>query len=431
MTLDSATEAGLFSPQAPERIGDVDIPISLVEDIILRYLYTRSYCTVSSLSDALKLPFGVLLECFKRLRERQFFEISNMDGNDYRFTLTDKGRTIAGGRFDICGYVGPAPVAVDTYSHAVKSQASQPRFNRDYLKRTLSELILTDKLLDQLGPALISHKAIFLYGPTGNGKTSIATRLGRIFEDTVLIPYAVEFDGQIIVVYDPSTHEAVDHTHTPGEDARWVRCKRPSIVVGGELEQRMLDLQMDDVSKIYAAPLQMKANNGVLVIDDFGRQVVPSHNLLNRWIVPLDRRIDYLTLRNGMKFALPFEMVVVFSTNIDPNELADEAFLRRIQNKIYVDSVNAEDFDQITQNVADRLQIPIEPGSSDVLRELCLASAGGDLKACYPGDIVDIVRAISSYEGATLSINPENIRRAANQYFTRSTATPVDQSVNS
>ncbi|MBT8145968.1 MAG: AAA family ATPase, partial [Gammaproteobacteria bacterium] len=201
-----------------------------------------------------------------------------------------------------------------------------------------------------------------------------------------------------------------------------------SIVVGGELEQKMLDLQMEEVSKIYAAPLQMKANNGVLVIDDFGRQIVSTHYLLNRWIVPLDRRIDYLTLRYGMKFSLPFEMVVVFSTNIDPNELADEAFLRRIQNKIYVESVSAEVFDQILQNVAGESQIPIEPGSAGILRELCLASADGELRACYPADIVDIIRAISVYEGSSLSVNRENLQRAANQYFTRSETRLTDRS---
>ena len=429
MTQDShIAEEEVFSPQAPKSIQEVDVPQSLVEDIILRHLYTRTYCTINSLSDALRLPFGVLMEYFQRLRERQFFEVTSMEGNDYRFTLTEKGRHLAGERFKICGYAGPVPVSVDTYSLAVQSQASRLTFNHEYLKKTLSDLVLTDELLDQLGPALISHKAIFLYGPTGNGKTSIATRLGRVFEDTVLIPYAVEFDNQIIVVYDPSVHEAVDDTQKPDEDSRWVRCKRPSIVVGGELEQKMLDLQMEETSKIYAAPLQMKANNGVLVIDDFGRQIVSSHYLLNRWIVPLDRRIDYLTLRYGMKFALPFEMVVVFSTNIDPSELADEAFLRRIQNKIYVDSVSAEDFDQIFQNVADQLQIPIEPGSTDTLRELCLASASGELRACYPADILDIIRAISNYEGSTLSVGRDNLQRAANQYFTRSGTIPANRS---
>ncbi len=429
MTPDSNPVEDVFSPRSPASIDAVDVPLPLVEDIILRHLYTRNSCTISLLSDVLKLPFGVLMVLFQRLRERQLFEITGMEGNDYRFTLSAKGRSLAGERFDICSYSGPVPVSMDTYFRAVRSQAPRLSFNRDYLKQTFSDLVLQDALLDQLGPALISDKAIFLYGPTGNGKTSIATRLGRIFDDTVLIPYAVEFDSQIILVYDPSTHEAVDDMPQP-DDPRWVRCRRPSIFVGGELEQKMLELEMEEISKIYSAPLQMKANNGVLVIDDFGRQIVSPHYLLNRWIVPLDRRIDYLTLRYGMKFALPFEMVVVFSTNLDPNELADEAFLRRIQNNIYVESVGAEGFDRIFQNLADKLRIPAEPGSGSYLRELCIASGSGELKACYPADIVDIIRAISSYEGAPLSINRENLQRAVNQYFTRPVASPVEQSTN-
>ncbi|MCP5348840.1 MAG: AAA family ATPase [Gammaproteobacteria bacterium] len=425
MTQDSTIVDESYVPRSPQSIEEVDVPLPLVEDIILRHLYTRTYCNINSLSESLKLPFGVLMIVFHRLRERQLFEVTGMNGNDYRFTLTAKGRHLASERFDICSYSGPVPVSVETYFRVVRSQAPRLTFNREYLKRTFSDLVLTDKLLDQLGPALISNKAIFLYGPTGNGKTSIATRLGRIFDDTVLIPYAVEFDSQIIVVYDPSIHEAVDDMDNP-DDARWVRCKRPRVFVGGELEQKMLDLEMEESSKTYAAPLQMKANNGVLVIDDFGRQIVSPHYLLNRWIVPLDSRIDYLTLRYGMKFALPFEMIVVFSTNLDPTELTDEAFLRRIQNKIYVESVSLEDFDQIFRDIVNKLGIPVEQGSTSTLRELCLKSGNGILRACYPADIVDIVRAISTYDGSPLLINRDNLQRAVNQYFTRTMAVSND-----
>ncbi|MBT8147623.1 MAG: AAA family ATPase, partial [Gammaproteobacteria bacterium] len=218
MQQDSNIVEQVFSPKTPGSVQEVDVPLSLVEDIILRHLYTRTYCTINSLSEVLKLPFGVLMDFFQRLRERQFFEVSSMEGNDYRFTLTQKGRQLAGERFDICSYAGPVPVSMDTYTRAVQSQASRLKFNREYLKQTFSDLVLTDAVLDQLGPALISQKAIFLYGPTGNGKTSIATRLGRIFDDTILIPYAVEFDNQIIVVYDPLVHEAVDDIQEPNQD---------------------------------------------------------------------------------------------------------------------------------------------------------------------------------------------------------------------
>jgi predicted ATPase with chaperone activity len=210
--------------------------------------------------------------------------------------------------------------------------------------------VVPDRMLDQLGPALISQNSIFLYGPSGNGKTSIAERMLRVYQDAVLIPYAVEVDNQIISLYDPVVHHRID-VERPRHRSPLGLCKRPCIVVGGELIPSMLELRLDESSGIYAAPLQMKANNGIFIIDDFGRQLMSPRDLLNRWIVPLDRRVDYLTLRYGVKFQIPFELMVVFSTNLEPSDLADEAFLRRIQNKIEVEPVSAEVFDQIFQRV--------------------------------------------------------------------------------
>src|SRR6476661_1519796 len=212
------------------------------------------------------------------------------------------------------------------------------------------DLIVTDRLLDQLGPALISQKSIFIYGPTGNGKTSLAERMLRVYHDAVLIPYAVEVDGQVIGLYDPVVHHKLEHDD-PTIDQRWMLCRRPCIVVGGELIPSMVELRLDESSGIYAAPLQMKANNGIFIIDDFGRQLMSPRDLLNRWIVPLDRRVDYLMLRYGVKFQIPFELMVVFSTNLDPADLADEAFLRRIHNKIYIEACEPGVFDQICYRV--------------------------------------------------------------------------------
>jgi predicted ATPase with chaperone activity len=196
----------------------------------------------------------------------------------------------------ICHYAGPAPVSVKNYHASVKAQVADIQVDRSFIKNALSDLVVTDKLVDQLGPALISQNSIFVYGPTGNGKTSIVRRLFRVYQDTVLIPYAVEYDGQIIVMYDPAVHERVE-TNVTAIDARWVLCRRPCILVGGELEPKMLELQLEESTKVYAAPLQMRANNGILIIDDFGRQILTPQYLLNRWIVPLDRRVDYLTLK--------------------------------------------------------------------------------------------------------------------------------------
>jgi hypothetical protein len=407
-----------FSPQAPGNLQNLDIPESLVEDLMLRRLYTVGVSTINSLCSALKLGFPVVQTMFQQLRQKQVLEITGMDGNDYSFTLSGAGRELAVTRFNKSHYFGPAPVSVKRYDNGVRAQTHRLKLNRHQLKEALSDLVLTERFLDDLGPAIIPQTSLFLYGPTGNGKTSVAERLSRIYKDAVLIPYAVEFDGQIIVVYDPAVHERLD-THEEGLDPRWVVCRRPCITVGGELEPNMLELQLDESSGIYAAPLQMKANNGMLVIDDFGRQLISPKYLLNRWIVPLDRRVDYLTLRYGVKFQIPFEMIVVFATNLDPTELADEAFLRRIQNKVYVEPVNAQVFEEIYHRVASEKNLPFEPGSGKYLRELCMKLGGGELRACYPADILNILVSISAYDERPAEINNTSLERATSLYFAK------------
>ena len=319
---------------------------------------------------------------------------------------------------EILHYTGPAPVSVENYFTAVRKQVAKIQVDRSFIKTALSDLVLTDELADQLGPALISQNSIFLYGPTGNGKTSIVKRLLRIFQDAVLIPYAVEFDGQIIVLYDPAVHERIE-TNVTAIDPRWVICRRPCILSGGELEPKMLELQIEEGTKVYAAPLQMRANNGILIIDDFGRQILSPQYLLNRWIVPLDRRVDYLTLRYGVKFQIPFEMIVVFSTNLDPKDLADEAFLRRIQNKIYMGGASAEVFDKIFYRILKEKNIPSQPNCEKLLRRLCLTQGPKELRACYPRDIIDIIIATSKYESVPVEINKANLIRAVKLYFTK------------
>jgi hypothetical protein len=413
----------VFFPPLPTRLEELDIPPSLVEDLMLRYLLTKASSSLHDLSAALKLSFPLLQEMFQQLRQKQFFEVTGMKGHDYIFTLSAIGRNMAEKRFTISHYAGPAPVAIKSYHHAVRAQVVELNITRQELKNTLADLVVTDQFLDQLGPALISQKPIFLYGPTGNGKTSVASRLLGIYQDPVLLPYAVEIDGQIIVLYDSGVHEKID-TDMTGLDQRWVMCRRPCIIAGGELEPNMLEVQLDENSKVYAAPLQMKANNGMLVIDDFGRQILSPHYLLNRWIVPLDRRVDYLTLSYGMSFKIPFEMIVIFATNLDPNDLAEDAFLRRIQNKIYLEAVDAVVFDEIFLRIVSERNIPCEPGSGELLRTLCLEVGAKELRACYPSDIVDIVVAINSYEAQPLEINKENLERAVKLYFTKPKALP-------
>jgi len=421
-TASSAAPAEAFipdgRPSVPDRIEDLAIPRSIVSDLILRYLWLHGAGTLARLNESLKLSYPVLETAFHQFRQQQLLEVKGMLGNDYSFSLTTTGRALAMARNEVCQYVGAAPVSIQQYHEVVKSQSAKVKLSRESLRRALYDLVLSDSLLDQLGPSLIGHQSLFLYGGTGNGKTSIAERILRIYNDTVLVPYAVEVDGHILTVFDPVVHRAVERSDET-LDPRWVECQRPYITVGGELSASMLELQLDESTHVFIAPCQLKANNGILIIDDFGRQMLSPRELLNRWIVPLDRRVDYLTLASGMKFQVPFELMVVFSTNLDPHDLADEAFLRRIQTKVLVENVSDDMFDQIFDRVMKANNVPTEPGCAQYLRERCLASGVTHLRACYPNDIYRLVKAISEYEGRTVRLTRANIDRAVALYFAR------------
>ncbi len=411
-------ETAAAQPVMPDHVEDLGIPRAIVADLILRYLWLHGSATLSSLHDTLKLSFPVLETQFHQFRQQHLLEVKGMVGSDYSFTLTSAGRQLATSRNEVCSYVGPTPVSIQQYHEVVKSQAARVRLNRDSLRRAFQDLVLPDGLLDQLGPSLIGQQSLFLYGGTGNGKTSIAERILRIYEDAVLVPYAVEVDGHIITVFDPVVHKVIPSDNEM-LDPRWVLCHRPCITVGGELSAAMLELRLDESTRVFISPCQMKANNGILIIDDFGRQVLSPRELLNRWIVPLDRRVDYLTLASGMKFQVPFEMMVVFSTNLDPHDLADEAFLRRIQSKVLVEGVSPEIFDQIFHRVMQINGVPFETGVAEHLREKCIAAGATCLRACYPMDVYKLVKAINEYEGKPVRMTRAHIDRAVGLYFAK------------
>jgi predicted ATPase with chaperone activity len=405
-------------PTVPDRLEDLGLPRAMVSDLVLRYLWLHGSATLHSLHDTLKLSFPILEMLFHQFRQQQLLDVKGMLGEDYTFSLTVAGRTLATARNEACQYVGPAPVSIQQYHEVVRSQAAKVKLSRASLRQAFQDLVLPDELVDQLGPSLIGHQSLFLYGGTGNGKTSIAERILRIYQDTVILPYTVEVDGHIITLFDPVVHRPAPYRDEL-LDPRWVVCERPCITVGGELCSSMLELQLDHSTRVFTSPCQMKANNGILIIDDFGRQVLSPRELLNRWIVPLDRRVDYLTLASGMKFQTPFELMVVFSTNLNPHDLADEAFLRRIQTKVLVENVSAEVFDMIYQRVVDTNQAPSEPGAAEYLRQRCFAAGAKHLRACYPNDIYKLVKAISEYEGRPVRLTRSNIDRAVGLYFAK------------
>ncbi len=391
---------------------------NLVLDLVLRRLMLEGTSSLTAMAQKLRISVPVVDHIFRYMRAQQMVEVKGMSGNDYTFVLSVAGRQTASERFQISQYAGACPVSLNDYHAAVRAQSAKVHVDRRVLRQAFGDLVVPDRLLDQLGPALIAQSSIFVYGPSGNGKTSLAERMLRVYQDAVMIPYAVEVDNQIISIYDPVVHHAV-----PAEDneidPRWVLCRRPCIVVGGELIPSMLELRLDESSGIYSAPLQMKANNGLFIVDDFGRQLMSPRDLLNRWIVPLDRRVDYLTLRYGVKFQIPFELLVVFSTNLDPSDLADEAFLRRIPNKIYVESVTPQVFDQIFDRVVAARRVPTEPDSAEYLRRLCLREGRTELRACYPTDICNILSSISQYENRPIQMTKADLERATALYFAK------------
>jgi hypothetical protein len=403
------------APRPPRTFDELDIPENMVLDLTLRHVSLRGVATIHLLADLLKLSIELTEAVFRRLNDLHYLDVQRTSGDDYVFSLSPAGRKMAAERAATSRYAGPAPVSLESWKAAVRAQAASVRVTRARLRAAFSDIVLSDQLLDALGPALISQRSIFLYGPSGTGKTTIAERLARAFEDAVVVPYAIEADGQIITMADPAVHEMV----ACGEfdiDPRWMVCRRPFVAAGGELLPAMLDLERDESTGTIGAPLQMKANNGILLIDDLGRQRIPPRDLLNRWIVPLDRRIDFLSLGGSGKFEIPFELLVVFSTNLQPHELADEAFLRRLPNKILVAGVDAEAFDAILRLSAAAAGMECEPGSAACLRELCLRHSSS-LRACFPRDICAAIRAIALYEGRRPGLGRADLERAVAGYF--------------
>ena len=401
----------------PETIEDVGVRRNLLEDLALKILYMQGELSLVELAKQMHLSLAIVEDLFERLRKGQLCEVKGMVGVVHRITTTSQGRARALELLAMSQYWGPAPVSLDDYVSRVRAQSVRDaEVHPDDVRRAFQHLVLPEKTLDQLGTAMVSGRSIFLYGPPGTGKTAIAETLPQIYNDEVWIPHAVDVDGQIIAVYDPHLHESAGELAWSDGDGRWVRCRRPRVLAGGELTLEMLDLQFNPITKFYAAPLQMKANNGVLIVDDFGRQRMRPQELLNRWIVPLDRRIDFLTLAGGKKFEMPFDLFVVFSTNLDPRELADEAFLRRIQTKIKVDYVTPEQFDEISRRVCVEFGLDCDIGIIEELRSV-LSRHKQPLRACYPRDIIQHLRWAARYEGQQPQVSLAAVEEACRSYF--------------
>jgi predicted ATPase with chaperone activity len=408
----------LAMPRAARTIEQLGIPAALVQDLALRRALYEGRSSTLRLSSGLGLSLAIITTVVEELRDLRHIDLLGLEGRDYIFELTEQGRDTARERMELCRYAGIAPVSLKEYNATILRQQAPPPVTHESMRNAFSDLVISDRMIDELGPALLTEGAMFLYGPPGTGKTSVAERLIRTHADPVFVPRAVEVDSQIISVFDPVVHEPLnDQPHDL--DPRWVLCKRPSIVVGGELQLSMMDLTYESGVGIYLAPIQMQANNGLLVIDDFGRQAITPEALLNRWIVPLDRRLDYLSLSYGVRFDIPFDVKVVFSTNLDPATLGDEAFYRRIQNKILVSSISDAEFDEVLFRSADAAGITIAPGANQYLRQVSRDLGDGDLRPYLPKEVCKILRAVCTYNRAPLVLDNAAVDRVASIYFTR------------
>jgi predicted ATPase with chaperone activity len=423
-----------YAPRVPTRWEDMGLDLPFVFDLILRTIYTRGQITGGELAHQMAVPFAVINPVFQAMRKQTLIDIVAQRGNsgDAGFVYEikpPKGTSALQDAVDKTTYVGPAPVPFADYVESVLAQTVKKMVvTRRSIRKAFEDLVITENVFNEIGPAINSAQSIFFFGYPGNGKTSIAERITRLMGDSIYIPYAVEANGQIIKVYDPIQHtvvpdeDAQDVTETiikkgAGFDQRFVRVKRPTIVVGGELTMPMLDLKYNAVGKFYEAPLQMKANGGIFMIDDFGRQQVRAMDLLNRWIVPLEKKYDYLNTTNGTKVEVPFDQLLIFSTNLDPNQLADEAFLRRIKFKIEIRDPDEQQFRRIWELVCKARRVEHDERGVDYLIQKWYRPTNRPFRMCQPRDILDQMMSIAKYNMERVNFSPDLIDAACATYF--------------
>jgi len=430
--LNPATAVAGLHPAAPRTLEEAGLSQDFVTQLLLKVMHFSSDITGLDLAKRVGLEYSVIepvLDFLKLSHQCEIYGGTMLGGPSYKYRITDEGRRRALLFLEQNHYLGVAPVPLrqyraylEAYRAAVPKTISRPR-----VRDAFSHLVISQKVLDQVGPAIAAGHSMFVYGPPGNGKTVIAQAIRNLLDGEISIPHAIEVEGQIVKVYDPVNHESVDQGPGSGLmvdsrwDGRWVRCRRPMVMVGGELTLEALDLAYSPIMGFYTAPVQTIASGGVLVIDDFGRQRCSPRELLNRWIVPLESRVDFLTLQTGQKFDLPFMTLVVFATNIKPAELVDEAFLRRIHYKVLAESPTREDFTKIFENYCRQRELTYDPSLVDNLLERYFKPRGIQMRGCHPRDLIEQALAHAEYVGAPPLLTDDLLEAACGGYFVEET----------
>ena len=418
--------AAAYAPAMPRSVEDTGLPFLFLAQLLCKILFHTGPQRLADLAGRAKLAPGMLEPVVDFLRRERVCEVaSTSQGVNLVFALTDLGRERAEDALRMCEYAGPAPVSLQAYVAQVRRQAIVDfTITREGMRKAFSGVVLRAETLDRFGAAMNSGRAIFVYGPAGSGKTFVAEKLTRLLSGNVYVPHAIFVENQVIQIFDPLVHERV-HVSAPeisavvqlnAPDARWTLCRRPVVVAGGELTLGMLDLQFDEGTRFYAAPPQLKANNGLFIIDDLGRQLAQPKELMNRWIVPLERRIDYLTLHTGERFLAPFDVTVVFCTNLSPTELADEAFLRRLGYKIHLGALDELEYREICAQVCESFGIPYCESAIDYLLARFKREAR-PLLACTPRDLLGQVRDQARYRGVPPELTKPLLDWAWSNYF--------------
>jgi len=421
----------VFWPSEPRSLNETGLSTTFVESVVLKFLAVTGTSSGRHMATHSCLPFGLLEDVFASLRTRQLIVHANSAAfNDYYYTLTEQGQQRARVEAKSCAYVGPAPVPMMDYVISVEAQtiaAESPR--RERLEQAFEGISVGPDLFDILGPAINSGAGMFLYGSPGNGKSTLAKRITICFGQEIWIPHAIIEGGNIIKFFDTSYHEELKSSSRGllkmnDFDRRWIKVRRPSVVVGGELTLDNLEIRHDPRSNISEAPLQMKSNCGCLVIDDFGRQRIAPRELLNRWIVPLESRHDFLTLPSGKKIQVPFEQLIIFSTNLEPSDLVDEAFLRRIPYKIEIDDPDEDEFHGLFQIFADEFGCEYRREAVEYLLAQHYRPFGRALRRCHPRDLMRQIRNYCAYHNRVVEIRPEYFDHAVPGYFTKALEKP-------